>query len=132
MSVNDLLGLRPAEGPFPTSLVVRCEAALSAPLKDLDAGQICLLINQDAGREYVLPLAIDILRENPLVEASNYRGDLLAACLRLDPAFWADHRDMWVDLFQILEELKSTIDDLKPDWDHFVGFLGTGNGEFVE
>ncbi|WP_346908388.1 contact-dependent growth inhibition system immunity protein [uncultured Roseibium sp.] len=119
--MNDLLGLRPSKDPSPSNLLKRCEEATAKPLKDLDVGQIRLLITQDLGREYALPLAFVTLGENPFVQATHYRGDLLKACLELDQEFWIAHPDLWMDMCGIMEDLKRTIDDLKPDWDRFMG-----------
>ena len=44
-------------------------------------------IGQNMSLEYLLPIAIDHLQDDPLVEGDYYRGDLLVAVLGIQPAF---------------------------------------------
>ena len=39
----------------------------------------------------LVPLALRVLAGDPLAEGDFYPGDLLAALLRLDAAYWTDH-----------------------------------------
>lgn len=46
------------------------------------------MIGQNIGLNYLLPLAIEQLRRDPLVAGDFYPGDLLAAVLRVESGFW--------------------------------------------
>ena len=74
------------------SYVLRTAArAMRLPLEALSPEEIRLLIGQKVGLRYLLPLAIEILRKNPLKQASMFPGDLLAVCKRLQPADWNEN-----------------------------------------
>ena len=50
-----------------------------------------MLIGQNIGLEYLIPLALERLADEPLAEGDYYPGDLWARVLRADSCFWADH-----------------------------------------
>jgi hypothetical protein len=125
-SLNDLYGWKPLEPPYPTQLVGSCEKACATPLKDLSASQIRLLVSQKTGLEWLVPLALEILRDNPLIDATNYPGDLLQACLSVDQEFWSKHEGMWSELNGSLDNLDDAVEDLKPHRATFMRFVGVG------
>ncbi|MGW3917080.1 contact-dependent growth inhibition system immunity protein [Streptomyces sp. NPDC005070] len=47
-----------------------------------------LLIGQDLGLAYLLPLALEVLRDDPMAEGDTYEGDLLSAVLTRSPTIW--------------------------------------------
>ncbi|MFK8843779.1 contact-dependent growth inhibition system immunity protein [Streptomyces sp. Ac-502] len=56
---------------------------------DLTVEDMRLLIRQDVGLAYLLPLAVEALRADPLSEGDMYEGDLLAAVLTRDAEVWS-------------------------------------------
>ena len=48
------------------------------------------MIGQNIGLNYLIPLAIEQLQRDPLVAGDYYPGDLLAAVLHVDSAFWQE------------------------------------------
>jgi len=52
------------------------------------------MIGQKIGLEYLIPLALIRLEENPWAEGMMYEGDLLCATLKCGVSFWRDH-DVW-------------------------------------
>jgi hypothetical protein len=46
------------------------------------------MIGQNIGLTYLIPLAIEQLQRDPLVEGDYYPGDLLAAVVRVKSSFW--------------------------------------------
>lgn len=48
------------------------------------------MIGQNIGL-YLVPLALEQLRKDPLAEVDFYPGDLLNNVLNVDPAFWREH-----------------------------------------
>ncbi|WP_370418757.1 contact-dependent growth inhibition system immunity protein [Streptomyces sp. QH1-20] len=45
-----------------------------------------LLIGRDVGLAHLLPLALEVLRGDPMAEGDMYEGDLLSAVLTRSPA----------------------------------------------
>lgn len=62
-----------------------------------------LLIGQDIGLSYLVPLAVEKLRLDPLAEGTCYAGDLLCSVLRADVAFWKSHANLGPEIIEIAE-----------------------------
>jgi hypothetical protein len=59
------------------------------------------MIRQNIGLDYLVPLAIQHLNENPLLRGDGYPGDLLTNTLSIRDKFWDEH----VDLKQEIDEI---------------------------
>ena len=64
-------------------MVSRCHALRKVPLEKLSAGDCRVLLTQGIGTRFILPIALEIVEADPLVEGDYYTGDLLTALLRL-------------------------------------------------
>ena len=51
------------------------------------------MIGQSIGLEFLVPLALEILERNPLIDAEFYPGDLLSHTLGQDNDFWHRHTE---------------------------------------
>ena len=87
-SLNEIYGWEPMKPELDTYVLRTAARAMRLPLEALSPEEIRLLIGQKVGLRYLLPLAIEILRKNPLKQASMFPGDLLAVCKRLEPDDW--------------------------------------------
>ena len=75
-------------------MMMRCHTLRKVPLAKLSAGDCRVLLTQGIGTRYVLPIAIDFVDANPLVEGDHYTGDVLTALLRLSPHEWAGNEKL--------------------------------------
>ena len=57
-------------------------------LKHLDSNELRLLILQNFGLKYLVPIVINKLKENLFEEALYYPGDLLLALLNIEDNYW--------------------------------------------
>lgn len=80
-------GSPPKEAPPSVQEVFRLR---NKPLRELSVEDLRLLIGQDVGLEYLMPLAVGYLSENPLAKGEHYHGDLLSNVLRANPQYFAD------------------------------------------
>ncbi|WP_405669857.1 contact-dependent growth inhibition system immunity protein [Streptomyces sp. NBC_01230] len=64
-----------------------------------------VLIRQGVGLVYVLPLALEVLREQPLAEGDLYEGELLSAVLTRTPETWKASPALARDLRPIVPAL---------------------------
>ncbi|MFC5889920.1 contact-dependent growth inhibition system immunity protein [Kitasatospora sp. CM 4170] len=71
-----------------TRLVTTVHALRRRPIGTLTVEDLRRLLGQQVGVPFVLPLALEILRRNPMAEGDLYEGDLLAAVLALPPEVW--------------------------------------------
>ncbi|MCB2377144.1 hypothetical protein LGH70_06095 [Hymenobacter sp. BT635] len=88
-TLNELEG-RSFLAEAPTELIRKCIAYKKLPIGDLSVEQLRLLIGQNIGLPYLLPLAINMLAVDPLLEGDFYEGDLLMSVLRVDKDYWKE------------------------------------------
>lgn len=79
-----------------------------------------LLIGQDTGLPYLLPLALKILRDNPMAEGDMYEGDLLSAVLTRNPAVWTESPELGRELRAIVSALTDPPPDLQQKVERFM------------
>jgi len=51
-----------------------------------------------------MPVAIEILKQNPLAEGNFYAGDLLVNVLRVNSAFWSKFPNLKLEVIKIADE----------------------------
>lgn len=113
LSLNQIEGRSGVASAFRSGTVRRCEAAVATPIRDLSVAQLALLLRQGIGVEHVLPRAIQILREDPLVgDEYGGRGSLLRAVLKLPRATWERHPEERAEVAGLLDEMNATMADL--------------------
>ncbi|MFD9540783.1 contact-dependent growth inhibition system immunity protein [Streptomyces sp. NPDC060022] len=84
-------------------------------LGEIGPADLRILISQQVALPYVLPLAVRLLLEEPLLDASFYEGDLLLAALRAPAPAWALLPDLNARLRAVIDALPETaIADLPP------------------
>lgn len=92
-------------------VVTTCFAARKKPLQELSNEEIRLLVGQKLGLKYLLPLAVDILKTDPLIEVTFYPGDLLKQLLKLNVEDWKDNIEEKDSLLEIVNNNRSIIED---------------------
>ena len=76
------------------------------PLKDFTVEDLRIMIGQQIALNRLVPLALDRLQRDPLVEGDYYPGDLLASVLRADAAVWEWSPDLTVEMRKLAESLR--------------------------
>ncbi|WP_439662499.1 contact-dependent growth inhibition system immunity protein [Lentzea sp. HUAS TT2] len=87
-------------------------------LRDLPVGQLTptslhLLVTHQVGLDVTAQLAMEHVERDPLRSFALYPGDLLAALLRVDHSFWADHPALLSRMSSLLDRLRTLPDG---DW----------------
>ena len=67
-----------------SGLVSMCPQLRKKPVHDLTVEDLRVLIGQNIGVKHLLPLAMGVLRNNPLASGDCYEGDLLKATINCD------------------------------------------------
>lgn len=93
-SLQDLDGEDWGEPTYDSHLVTECHRLRRIPLREFTAENLRILIGQQIGSLYLVPIALELLRVDPFTEGDFYGGDLLAAVLRTEAAFWQEHVDL--------------------------------------
>ncbi len=101
-SLNELEGKIFSERPeFGSYVVQKTYELLDKKLKDYTPADLRLMIGQNFGLKYLIPMAIELLKKNPLIEATFYEGDLLTTILNVDKTFWKENPEYINDIQQI-------------------------------
>jgi hypothetical protein len=113
-----------APPPDATRLIATAHALRSRPVGTLTVEDLRLLIGQNIGLPVLLPLAVEVLRDNPLAEGHMYEGDLLRAVLTRNSAVWSAYPELARQLTFIvggLSGLSGLSPDLRSEVERFVG-----------
>ena len=100
---------------FDSTLIEKCYQLRKLPLRELNVESYRILIGQNVGLPYLIPLALKELQKDPLVEGDFYRGDLLCNVLTIDKKFWNDNKELISVVKSIVESAQKKIksDNLK-------------------
>ncbi|MFE3644772.1 contact-dependent growth inhibition system immunity protein [Streptomyces sp. NPDC059169] len=112
-SLEELEGRRwPEPSPDATGLVKAIHTLRTRPIESLTVEELRRLIGQNVGLPFLIPLALEILRDTAPAQAAGgfYDDDLLSAVLTVDPAVWA-HMPQFA---QELKNILATLTDLSP------------------
>ncbi|MFE7595088.1 contact-dependent growth inhibition system immunity protein [Kitasatospora sp. NPDC057512] len=77
-----------------TRLMATVRGLRHKPIGGLTVEDLRLLIRQDVSLAHLLPLAVEILRADPLAEGDLYEGDLLAAVLTRGEEVWRERPEL--------------------------------------
>ncbi len=107
----------------PTNMVRRCLKLRRMPLKEFSAEDCRLLLGQNIGVPFVVPLAIEFLGQNPMEEGTIGLPCALLRKVLLQPEeFWQAHPALWWNVTEIVwqvEGLRAAIEELAPDMREF-------------
>ncbi|MFH9355015.1 contact-dependent growth inhibition system immunity protein [Kitasatospora sp. NPDC017646] len=103
-----------------TRLMATVRELRRKPIDDLTVEDVRLLIRQDVGLAYLLPLAVEVLRGAPLAEGDMYEGDLLAAVLTRSAEVWSEFPDLCREVRLIASELADVPPALKREIEGFL------------
>ena len=95
--------------PNASEVALRCHELRRKAIEELDVSDIRLLIGQDIGLQFLIPIALKLLETDPLVECEHYKGDLLAVVLRANPNYFADNAGERSSLIEVIDFAKSKI-----------------------
>jgi CDI immunity proteins len=106
-----------------TSLVRECHRLRTVPVGTLTDDDLRLLLRQTIGVNWLVPIALNRLGEEPLAGES-YPGDLMTAVLGVGTSYWADHPAETLSLWHVreaLEQLRTDADQLlkSDNWPKF-------------
>jgi contact-dependent growth inhibition (CDI) system CdiI-like immunity protein len=111
-TLQELEGQDWGEPNFPSHLVTTCHALRRKPLRDFTVEDLRIMIGQNIGLQYLVPLAVEHLRRDPFVAGDFYEGDLLAAVLLVDLTFWHEQPQLRKAVQEIVDPLTPFPEDL--------------------
>jgi hypothetical protein len=78
-------------------------------LRDLSTEDLRLLVGQNIGLHYLIPLALDLLEVDPWSEGDFYRGDLLMSVVQVETSFWSEHPEA-------VGRYQAVLDSIEEQW----------------
>ena len=127
-SIEDLENDYWEQTSFPTNLVQRCNELRKIPLNQFLTEDLRIMIGQEIGLDYLIPLAIETLNKDLFAEGDFYPGDLLQNILNIEFTFWENHKDYWAQIDNLLKDRQSEIKISNISVDKFYAFTTKGGG----
>jgi CDI immunity proteins len=100
------------EPTYHSSLVTTCHRLRRKPLNQFTVEDLRIMIGQQISLPFLVPLAVEMLESEPLVEGKYYPGDLLAMVLKVDEAFWTSHADSFQRVRRVVGRVKDSLSSL--------------------
>lgn len=105
-TIEQLEGKVFGEPPTSSHVVTTTYALRKKPLDEFTVEDLRIMLGQQCNPEFLLPLALNILTDEPLAEGDYYAGDLLQVLLRFDESVWNQHQDWWLQLQLIMYQVE--------------------------
>ena len=93
----------------PTNLVRRCIELSKVPVGSFTLSDLRVMIGQQFGLPFLIPIAIERLQGDIFVEADYFEGDLLSNVLDVDTVFWKDNQDYWTQLNHLINDKRQNL-----------------------
>ncbi len=114
-TLEELDGENWGEPDYNSYLVTNCYRLRRVPLKDFTIEDLRLMMGQEIGLKYLVPVVLERLEENPLAEGDFYPGDVLKNVLEVSRAFWEQHPKLRQKMHSIVESAVIQIDAADDD-----------------
>ncbi len=98
------------EPGYESHLVKTCHQLRKKPLKEFEIEDLRIMIGQNIGLKFLVPIAIEELKENILAEGDYYEGDLLKAVLTSEVSFWTERVDLLDELDKLIQHNQELLD----------------------
>jgi|688.fasta_scaffold997157_2 hypothetical protein len=100
-------------------LIKTCNSLRKKQLQDFTTEDLRIMIGQEIGLYFLMPLAIETLTNDLFAEGDMYEGDLLKNVLEVDTKFWDDNKNYWQQLNDIIKDRRQEITKIKFDISKF-------------
>jgi hypothetical protein len=84
-------------------------SACAKPISDLTADDLYHLLIHQVAPATVVPQALGVLEDSPLISSGRFPGDLLQTLLRLPESYWEDHHDHWMRAHSVLHSVDEAL-----------------------
>ena len=99
------------EPGYNSGLVTRVLSLRKKPLNEFTAGDLRIIIGQKFNLEELMPLAIEQLQNDILIEADLYPGDLLKSVLSAGGDYWQKHKNEWRQITDLINQHRELLND---------------------
>ena len=103
------------EPEYSSHLVTTCHELRKKQLKNFDIEDLRIMVGQNIGLHFLIPLAIEELKQNILAEGDFYEGDLLSSVLTSETNYWKREKENWLLICNLFNEKKEQLDYTNSD-----------------
>ena len=107
---------------FDSFLITRCHELKKVPLNHFTTEDLRMMISQQLGLDYLIPLALETLEKDLFAKGDFYEGDLLQSVLNVESRFWINNKSLWLSYNNIIKSKRDEIEKLKIDSNKFNNF----------
>lgn len=90
-------------------LIVTCNNLYKKEINLFEVEDLRIMISQNIGLQYLVPLAFEVLEQNIFAEGDFYEGDLLKSVLTSDRNYWLSETDRKKDVIKLWKRNKQKI-----------------------
>lgn len=94
-------------------LISRCHYLRKKPLNKFSVEDLRIMIGQNIGLEFLIPISVEILTSDILAEGDMYKGDLLKSVLSCDQNYWFQHPKNWKLVCNLFQKNSENIQQCK-------------------
>jgi hypothetical protein len=87
---------------YSTPLVEKVHRLRTIQIEKLEPKDLRLLISQNVGLKYLIPVAFDILHDNIFIDTEFFEGDLLKSVITVENSFWNGNKELTAQLDALL------------------------------
>jgi hypothetical protein len=98
------------EPEYSSYLTTTCHKLRKKQIKDFDVEDLRIMIGQNIGLFFLIPLGLEILKQNILAEGNFYEGDLLSSVLTSEVDYWKKEKKNWSLVCNIFNDQKEKLD----------------------
>jgi len=95
----------------PSYLVETCHELRKKQLANFETEDLRIMISQDIGLKYLVPIALIKLNKNVLAEGDYYEGDLLKSVLTSDKNFWKVESKLRIQVCELFNKNQILIEE---------------------
>jgi hypothetical protein len=104
---------------YDSHLVKRCHELRKLPLDNFTTEDLRIMIGQEIGLDYLIPLALEVLTIDLFAEGDFFEGDLLKNVLAVQTEFWNNNKNYWATLDILIKDKRNEIIAHKFDTTNF-------------
>lgn len=113
-TLDQLEGVTWGEPEYRSGLVLRCHRLRTTPLREFTTDDLRCLIGHRISPPILMPLALQVLGEDPFAAGIAGPGSLLTTALRADRQFWHDHAELWQRIEAVVVSIEAFVEEFQP------------------
>lgn len=100
-------------------LIRICNDLRKKKLTDFTTEDLRIMIGQEIGLNFLIPLALETLTNELFAEGDYYEGDLLKNVLEINTEFWNNNKNYWLALNELTKDRREEILEMQFDFTNF-------------